>query len=143
MWKAKAHQVNTSPPFVRPRIHHPQLREWIITARLRSMNTVDRAKVVVRVRVELGGVLDLEVSEREGREEAVVQEAALEKEMDQSIKAVPDEEEPKAVRRRGRENEAGDGVRGPEDDENRGERCQGGLIEEIRGKSRRHGCIQR
>lgn len=126
-------QVGAAPAPVRARVHHPQLRKRVAGgARLRAVHArravpevVERRRHEPRRRGRPG--LDV-------REEAVVQEAALEDEVAQRVRQVPDEEEAQR-RRRGRgEGPARDGV-GDDDDAGRcGERHERRGVEQVGGQ---------
>lgn len=136
----QTHQINTSPPLVRPRIHHPQLRKGIAPARLRAIHAVGReAEVVEGRREEVGkepgrvAVLE-EVGGGDVGEEAVVEEATLEDEVAEGVRKVPDEEEAEGGRGGLWEGGEGGGVGGEDDGEGREEGEDGGLIEEVGGE---------
>ena len=134
--RQSSYQVNTSPPTIRPRIHHPQLRKGVAAPGLRAIHAVGRIPEEVEgCREQRGGVLDVDGGD-EG-EEAVVEEAALEDEVAEGVGEVPDEEEAEGGGGGGGQDGAGGGVGGEDDGEGREEGEDGGLVEEV---GREGGC---
>ena len=79
---------------------------------------------------EVFGSFHAGLGERAATEEALPEVAALEDEMDQGVGRVPDEEEARLVRGRGREQQAGAEVACGEDDDGREEGPDGCLADE-------------
>lgn len=100
------------------------------------MGAVRVSEVVVRVRVE--GRQFARLCNGHGREEAVVEEAALDDEVYQSVKGVPDEQEAEAGPRRRCEDLARKAEGGEKNDEDRAQRDEGRLVEQVRWERGRH-----
>lgn len=83
-------------------------------------------------RVETAKVGIGHLGERDVREEAVIEEASLEKEVDQGIKGVPDEEHAIARRCGGMEDSAGHSDSYRQEDDGCGQGDEGSLVEQIR-----------
>lgn len=128
-------QVGAGPAPVGAGVDHPQLRKRVaVAARLRAVDARRAVpEVVERRRHEPGrrGRPRLDV-----REEAVVQEAALEDEVAQRVRQVPHEEEAQRRRRRRREGSARRGVGDDDDAGRRGERHERRGVEQVGGQSR-------
>lgn len=124
------YQISTCPSLVRLGVDHPQLGKGVVAGGLRAVGAVRVAEEVVGGRGEGEGVLDRR--QRHPGEEAVVEKAALEAEVDQGVEGVPDEEAAVAGRGRGRQHRPGPGVGDGEDRDRRRERDQRRLVEQVR-----------
>lgn len=96
--KKKTYQVSASPSPIGLRIDHPEAGERVVAAGLGPVGAARLAEVVVGGRGE--GERVGHGGQRQPRVEAVVEEAALEAEVDEGVEGVPDEQEALAGARR-------------------------------------------
>lgn len=96
--RKKTYQVSASPSPIGLRIDHPEAGEGVVAAGLGPVGAARLAEVVVGGRGE--GERVGHGGQRQPRVEAVVEEAALEAEVDEGVEGVPDEQEALAGARR-------------------------------------------
>ena len=135
----RTYQISASPAPVSLGVDHPELSEEVIAAGLRAVSATAVTEEVVGSGCEGDGVGD----GRQGQpgEEAVVEEATLEDEVDEGIEGVPDEQEAVRGPRRAVQRHRRQPVRCRQDRHRRRQRHQRRLVEEVRRQAVQEGRV--